>query len=136
MKRKKIYKFIFAILVFITLFNIFSGTVSALSTPIDERFKEGDKSPANNTIATIIAKIISIVQIIATGVALTMLIVIAVRWMVASPTGKSDLARTSRYYVLGAVLIFAAIGILQIIRAFTSASFGNAGGFIVTNSTP
>ena len=53
------------------------------------------------------------------GIAIIMLIVIAIRWMGSSPSGKAQMGKTVRYYIAGAIFIFAAVGILQIVKNFS-----------------
>lgn len=52
-----------------------------------------------------------------------MLVIIAVKWIYASPTGKVQMAKTIRYYILGAIVIFAAATLLEIVRKFAVANF-------------
>ena len=57
------------------------------------------------------------------GIAILMLVVIAIKWIYASPTGKVQMAKTIRYYILGAIVIFAAATLLEIVRKFAIANF-------------
>lgn len=47
-----------------------------------------------------------------------MLIIIAIKWIYASPSGKVQMAKTIRYYILGSIVIFAAAALLEIVRKF------------------
>ena len=66
----------------------------------------------------IIGAIITIVQIIGTGVAIIMLIVLAIKYISAAPGDKADIKKHAVVYVVGAVVLFAASGILQIVKNF------------------
>lgn len=61
---------------------------------------------------------INVVQIVGMGIAIIMLIAMAIKWISASPTGKAELAKSIRIYVLGVIIIFAAVGLLQLVKVF------------------
>ena len=63
-------------------------------------------------------KIIRIVQIIATAVAVIMLIWLGVKYMSAAPSERADIKKSAIIYIVGAVLLFGTTGILQIIQTF------------------
>ena len=127
MNRSKLLKIIVAILIAITLFIAFSqNSFASFVGNIDEKFDgKGDRSSATNEISGILSATINIVQIIGAGVAILMLIITGIRWVYASPEGKAQIAKTTRYYIMGAIFIFAAIGILQIIKNFSGGAFGS-----------
>ena len=126
MKKAKILKAIVLILILVTIFVAFSqNSCAALGGigPIDEKFNNtGDLSNATNEATTLAGKIINIVQVVGAGIAIIMLVVLGIKWIGASPSGKAQIAKSARYYVLGAILIFAAVGLLQIIKNFTEKS--------------
>lgn len=122
MKKTKILKIIIAILIAITVFVAFAQNASALTIDLNQFDNETDKSNVTRTSADILGKAINILQVFGAGFAIIMLVVIGIRWMGASPSGKAQYAKTSRYYIIGAVFIFAAIGLLQIVKTFTKQS--------------
>ena len=63
--------------------------------------------------------IVSIVQIVATGIAIVMLIVVAMKYMIAAPGHRADIKKHAIVYIVGAIVLFATTGILQIIVNFT-----------------
>lgn len=58
--------------------------------------------------------ILETVQAIGISVSLIMIVVIAIRFMLASTEGKAELKQNLMPYVIGAVIIFAASSLLQI----------------------
>lgn len=129
MKQAKILKFIIAILIVITIFIAFTQNSFAISKPIDSTFVgHGDKSNTTNVAGDIIGTVINATQIIGMGVAIIMLIVLGIKYMYASPGGKAQIAKSAKYYILGAIFIFAAVGLLQIVKNFSEANFGNVQG--------
>lgn len=61
--------------------------------------------------------ILGIVQIVAGFAAVILLIVLAIKYMTASPEGKADIKKTAVIYVVGAALLFGASAILGAIQS-------------------
>lgn len=77
-----------------------------------------DTSGAATSINNIIGAILTIVQVVGVGVAVIMLIVLAIKYISAAPGDKADIKKHAVVYVVGAVVLFAASGILQIVKNF------------------
>ena len=70
--------------------------------------------------------ILAIVRIAAVGIGMIMLTVLAMKYMLAAPEARAEIKGSAIRYVLGAVLMFAAAAIMQIIDSFTKTSLGSA----------
>ena len=137
MKVNKIMKLVVTILI-IALLTIFASQIVMAGgddiVGIDPSkaslnvFKAQDKSGASNAAANVIGMIINIAQVIGMGVAIIMLIVLAIQYISASPEGKAEIKKNATVYIVGAVILFAASGILGIIRRFAVKSVGDAAG--------
>ena len=79
-----------------------------------------DTSGAAKSINRIVGSILTIVQVVGCGVAVIMLIVLAIKYISAAPGDKADIKKHAVVYVVGAVVLFAASGILQIVKNFAS----------------
>lgn len=90
------------------------GTIRTLAT------SESD-SDAVSSVNTVAGAVISIAKVICAGIAIIMLTVIAMKYMMAAPSEKADIKKHAVVYVVGAVIMFAATGILQIIQNFATA---------------
>ncbi len=80
-------------------------------------------STSNNAVTsvnTVAKSVITITRVICMGVAVTMLIVLAIKYMSAAPGDKATIKKSAVTYVVGAIVMFAAAGILSIIQAFAS----------------
>ena len=66
----------------------------------------------------IVQSILTTVQVVGMGVAVIMLIVLAIKYISAAPGDKADIKKHAVVYVVGAVVLFAAAGILQIVKNF------------------
>jgi long-subunit acyl-CoA synthetase (AMP-forming) len=94
--------------------------------------KENVKSWANTTASNsavtstqnIVGGVIAALRIVCMGVAITMLLVLAMKYMSAAPSEKADIKKHAVVYVVGAVVMFAASGLLTIIGNFASSIGG------------
>ena len=77
-----------------------------------------DDTGAADSVNNMIGAILTITQVIGVGVAVIMLIVLAIKYISAAPGDKADIKKHAVVYVVGAVVLFAASGILQIIKNF------------------
>ena len=94
--------------------------VSAFSMPVfADRINLNDfKGDTDNAegITNLFNNIIGIVQIIGTGIAVIMLIVLAIKYLMAAPSEKADIKKGALIYVVAAVILFAAVNILAVIQ--------------------
>ena len=130
MKLNKMMKIIVALLVIAVVAIVASQAVMAVdpaTAPLKTTFTQQDNSGASNAAANIIGMIINIAQVIGMGVAIIMLIVLAIKYIAASPEGKAEIKKNATIYVVGAVILFAASGILGIIRRFAVNSIAPQG---------
>ena len=68
----------------------------------------------------IIQSVLTIAQVIGVGVAVIMLIVLAIKYISAAPSDKAEIKKHMVVYVVGSILLFAASGVLEIIKRFAS----------------
>lgn len=113
---KKVMKVV-AILLAVVFVAALTG--SAFSVDLTAFDNITDTSGAKDSVTSIIGALINIIQIIGTGVAIIMLIVLAIKYISAAPGDKADIKKHAVVYVVGAIVLFAATGILQIIKSFS-----------------
>lgn len=77
-----------------------------------------DTSGAASSVNRIIGAILTVVQVVGSGVAVIMLIVLAIKYISAAPSDKAEIKKHAVVYVVGAVVLFAASGIIGIVRKF------------------
>lgn len=63
-------------------------------------------------------QVLGIVQVVAIAVAVIMLVVLAIKYLTSSPNEKADVKKSMWTYLIGAIVLFGASGILQIIKNF------------------
>ena len=131
MKLNKIVKIIVAMMIVALIAIVASQAVMATgynpsNANLEDMFmKSQDTSGASQAAGNIIGMIINIAQVIGTGVAIIMLVVLAIKYIAASPEGKAEIKKNATIYIVGAVILFAASGLLGIIRNFAVKSVGS-----------
>lgn len=99
---------------------IYITPVMAYTPPIINPESPGE---AGNKIEDAGAKIAGLISVIAAVVAIVILIWLAIKYMTAAPSDKADIKKSAVTYVIGAVLLFAASGVLGIIANFGKGLF-------------
>lgn len=114
MKRKDIlFKVIFIVILLTTLGGAFTSCYAGgitLPSNMDDIYNSSD-----NTISDIGGKILWILQVIFYGTAVIILMYSGLKYMMAAPDAKAEIKKKMIYLAVGAVMLFAAGGIVQII---------------------
>lgn len=127
---KKVLKTI-SILI-LALAVVFSLAIPAFATPAEDKYldtkyiRPSDSSGASAAIQSIAGSILAMVQIIAIAVAVIMLIVLAIKYISAAPNDKAEIKKHAVVYVVGAIVLFSASGLLEIIKNFAGNINDNA----------
>ena len=79
-----------------------------------------DSTGTAEAVNNIMGSILTIVQVIGVGVAVIMLIVLAIKYISAAPGDKADIKKHAVVYIVGAIVLFAASGILGIVKKFAT----------------
>ena len=119
----KVMKKVLLVIMIITLSLVFIQNVVMAyewDSQIEKVKTASTSNDAVNSVTTISKSIITIARVICMGVAVTMLIVLAIKYMSAAPGDKATIKKSAVTYVVGAVVMFAAAGILSIIESFAS----------------
>jgi len=59
---------------------------------------------------------LSVAQVVGIAVAVIMLIVLAVKYISAAPSDKAEIKKSAVVYVIGAILLFAGSGVLNLVQ--------------------
>lgn len=94
--------------------------VATIAMPV---FAEG----FDERVGEIMNTAISIAQTIGIAVAVILLIVVAIKYMSAAPSDKAEIKKHIVVYVVGAVLLLCASGVLQLIKLFGDTIFTDEG---------
>ena len=131
MTKSKVMRIISIALIVVFALMMLSQVTLAAAQSIDKMdatsFTRTDNSGASSAVTNIIGSIINIAQIIGMGVAIIMLIVLAIQYIAAAPEGKAEIKKNATIYIVGAIVLFAAAAILQIIKNFAIQNVGSTG---------
>ena len=114
MKFSKVTKIITALVMIATVALACSMVFAAdISIPSQSNVELG--GGFSNTISNILG----IITYICYAAAVVMLLMLGIKYITASPEGKAEIKKSAVIYVIGAVLVFAAATVLNIIKNLT-----------------
>lgn len=114
MKRTTVQKIITALFIALVIITIAMPTFATLN-PLNVQPRPG---VASEKVFNVAGTVLGIAQAIGVSVAVIILVVIAIKYITASAEGKSEVKKYATGYILGAVLLFAGVAILNIIQQF------------------
>ena len=129
-KKETAIKILAAMLTTLMLISCMQSTVFAGGANL--AIKPSDIQPDTNSeivtsTKTVAGIILGVVKVIAVAVAVIMLIVLAIKYISSAPNDKAEIKKHAVIYVVGAVLLFGAAGILGLIQSFSETAFKNTG---------
>ncbi len=113
-------KIFFTILLLMTICICFTNQVFADWKDLNQFDGYTSAGGAETSAKTVIGAIITVVRVLAVGIAIIMLLVLAIKYMYAAPGDKAEIKKHAVVYVVGAVTLFATMGILGIIQKFAT----------------
>lgn len=126
-KKETAIKILAAMLTILMLTVCMQATVFATDYMDPKTIQAQDTTGAAKKAQTVAGSILAIVQVIAVATAIIMLIVLAIKYISSAPNDKAEIKKHAVIYVVGAVLLFGASGILGLIRNFADV-FNDKGG--------
>lgn len=81
-------------------------------------------SGAANMSKTIIGSILSVIRTIAAAIAIVIIIVLACKYILASAGDRAEIKKYALNYIIGAIILFGASGILTLIQKTIEGAFG------------
>lgn len=119
---KKVKKILIVLLNLILISTLFIAVSEAASV---SDFG-GDTSllpeTAKNTTVNILGTVLSVIRTVGAAVAICILMVIGCKYIIASAGDRADIKKYALNYVIGAIVLFGASGILGIIQNFVDAA--------------
>lgn len=122
MKTKNITKFLIIILLSLFVLSIISSitfvygasTQDAISAMSDMNKEIADEA-SDGKLTTMLNSIIGLIQIAGTGVAMIMVTVFGIKYIMASPSDKADVKKQIAPMIIGAIVLFGAVNLVDII---------------------
>lgn len=121
---KKIFVILAISLLLVTVFQ--SNIVSAYDWMSEVNNQAGGNAAAEgagavNAVTSIAGAALTIARLVCVGVAIVMLVVLAIKYMSSAPGDRATIKKHAVVYVVGALVMFASSGILGIIQQFSGA---------------
>ena len=118
---KKLMLAIIVAIIFCTIIiSLQNNSLAAAAMPsISDIEGSGDGSTATS-VGNIVGSVLYVAKIVAVGLALIMLAVLAMKYMSAAPGEKATIKKHAVVYIVGAIVLFGAAGILNIIETFAT----------------
>ena len=111
MNYKTVTKIITILLIIATILGAVNMVFASVEIP-----RGSDTGIIGTGLDTTTSNIIGVVQFVCYAAAVILLVILGVKWISAAPDAKADIKKSAVIYVIGAVMVFAAGVILQVIR--------------------
>lgn len=128
MNKKLITKIVFTILITITfVLLIFSESYCADRFMFELGKIEGQPAQGNvsKDVGKVVDTLVVVAQVIGTGVAFIIILVLAMKYMSAAPGDKADIKKSALVYLIGAIIVFAVPQIIKVLISLSSAISSN-----------
>ena len=111
------------LLVFLFMFFLFSSVVlSCVNASVISQFTGSKNNDVDKVSQTVIQTVLAYVRYGSAVVAVAILLYIGTKYMTAAGGDRADIKKYAMNYVVGALIMFAASGIIDIIRKIISTS--------------
>lgn len=116
----KNFKKIAIILMIVLLCASFVNVNSYADWKDVNQFDSKNDTALDGKAQSIVGAIISVVRIVAVGIAIIMLAFVAIKYMTSAPGDRATIQKHAVVYVVGALVLFGGSGILKIIQDFSN----------------
>lgn len=117
MSKRSIMK-IFSVALIVAMVAMCLSNVVFAAVPDPSKFDGDTSGNTAGKFSSILKTVLGIVQVIGVAVAIIMLIVLAIKYISAAPGDKAEIKKHAVVYIVGAVVLFGASGLLGIIKNF------------------
>lgn len=117
--RNKVVRIVILILVIIFIISFFYVSNAAGSGQyIIDNFKGEKPNNGIDEVRKVLGVILNIIRVTGAGIAIIMLTILAGKYMMSSAGEKAEIKKHAGTYVIGAIVMISAAGILGIVRDF------------------
>lgn len=111
--KKQVLKISFVFIIILSVLLVTTVSATDMINGINNYI--GKNTTTTNSIFNTSNKFLGALEVIGTGVAIVMLIYIAIKYMLVAPEGKAEYKKTAIAYAIGAVILFAAPKLVKVI---------------------
>ena len=84
------------------------------------QFDSNNNDSLDSATRNIVGAIVSVIRIVGTGIALIMLVAVAIKYMSSAPGDRAEIKKHAVIYVVGAIVLFGGAQLIGIIQNFAS----------------
>ena len=117
--KKSIIKIVFVLLIFLSIFTINIVSNADVGSMISS-FTPNTDTQAASKVNTVGQNVVGIIQVVGIAVSVGMLIILGMKYVKAAPDEKANIKQSSVIYIVGAVVLFAAVNIVKIVYTFAT----------------
>lgn len=118
---KKLMLAIIVAIIFCTIIiSLQNNSLAAAAMPSISDIESSGNDATATSVGDIVGAVLYVAKIAAVGLALIMLAVLAMKYMSAAPGEKATIKKHAVVYVVGAIVLFGAAAILNIIETFAT----------------
>lgn len=117
---KKVILSLIVLTLFITIVLSNNVFASEIMNNIDRLQNQTATGNIVNSVSDIAGSVITIAQVICSGVAVAMLTILGIKYMSSAAGDKATIKKHAVVYVVGAIVMFSSTAILEIIQKFAT----------------
>lgn len=112
----KIFSVLLVIMLLISVINV--GAEASTADTIKSTFGGGTSGPGREPATKILSAVLSVVRTVGAAVAIVVLMTIGAKYIIASAGDRADIKKYAMNYVIGAIILLGASGILSVVKSF------------------
>ncbi|MCX4303335.1 MAG: hypothetical protein OSJ66_04960 [Clostridia bacterium] len=117
---KNLKKLAIILLVVLLGVTMVSNSVCATDWKSTTQFDSNNNDSLDSATRNIVGAIVSVIRIVGTGIALIMLVAVAIKYMSSAPGDRAEIKKHAVIYVVGAIVLFGGAQLIGIIQNFAS----------------
>ncbi|MFG6318499.1 MAG: hypothetical protein K1W33_01335 [Clostridia bacterium] len=117
---KNLKKLAIILLVVLLGVTMVANSVCATDWKSTTQFDSNNNDSLDSATRNIVGAIVSVIRIVGTGIALIMLVAVAIKYMSSAPGDRAEIKKHAVIYVVGAIVLFGGAQLIGIIQNFAS----------------
>lgn len=111
-----------AIILLVVLMGVamIANSVYATDWKSTTQFDSANNDSLDSATRNIVGAIVSVIRIVGTGIAIIMLVAVAIKYMSSAPGDRAEIKKHAVIYVVGAIVLFGGAQLIGIIQNFAS----------------
>lgn len=111
-----------AIILLVVLMGVamIANSVYATDWKSTTQFNSANNDSLDSATRNIVGAIVSVIRIVGTGIAIIMLVAVAIKYMSSAPGDRAEIKKHAVIYVVGAIVLFGGAQLIEIIQNFAS----------------